>query len=180
MALVIELDRAPHDGLITAITALPESVTQHDHLVLARLILIGREDPAQDRSRPQDLQAAGGHPQSADALRLSLAGEVQLPSVQEREVFEDTPVLFPVEESAGRSPIPLTRPGSLHTWTSCPGWSNGSGLSNTASTMLNTAVVAPMPRASVSTATAVKPGFFNNWRKANLRSFIRRVVSYEL
>src|SRR5438094_1442025 len=34
------------------------------------------------------------------------------------------------------------------------------------------AVFAPMPSASVSTATAVKPGFFSNWRKANLRSFI--------
>src|SRR6266571_1142623 len=29
-----------------------------------------------------------------------------------------------------------------------------------------------MPRASVSTATAVKPGFFSNWRKAKRRSFI--------
>ena len=36
------------------------------------------------------------------------------------------------------------------------------------------AVFAPMPSASVSTATAVKPGFFNNWRKANLRSFMAR------
>src|SRR5438132_1588181 len=34
------------------------------------------------------------------------------------------------------------------------------------------AVLAPMPSASVSTATAVKLGFFSNWRKANLRSFI--------
>src|SRR5881397_1528031 len=34
------------------------------------------------------------------------------------------------------------------------------------------AVFAPMPSASVSTATAVKPGFFSNWRMANLRSFI--------
>src|SRR2546425_11677689 len=39
-------------------------------------------------------------------------------------------------------------------------------------TKLNIAVVAPMPSASVSTATAVKPGFFSSWRKANLRSFI--------
>src|SRR5437867_1509162 len=36
------------------------------------------------------------------------------------------------------------------------------------------AVLAPMPSASVSTATAVKPGFFSNWRKANLRSFMVR------
>ena len=34
------------------------------------------------------------------------------------------------------------------------------------------AVFAPMPSASVSTATTVNPGFFSNWRKANLRSFI--------
>src|SRR5712672_2639789 len=39
-------------------------------------------------------------------------------------------------------------------------------------TKLKMAVFAPMPRASVSTATAVKPGFFISWRKANLRSFI--------
>src|SRR5438067_13268968 len=34
------------------------------------------------------------------------------------------------------------------------------------------AVFAPMPSASVSTATAVKPGFFSNWRTANLRLFM--------
>src|SRR5205823_9365474 len=38
--------------------------------------------------------------------------------------------------------------------------------------MLKIAVQAPMPSASVSTATAVKPGFFSSWRTANLRSFI--------
>src|SRR5438477_10525166 len=37
---------------------------------------------------------------------------------------------------------------------------------------LKIAVFAPIPSASVSTATPVKPGFFSNWRKANLRSFI--------
>src|SRR6266567_4305859 len=38
--------------------------------------------------------------------------------------------------------------------------------------MLNIAVQVPIPRANVSTATAVKPGLFNNWRTANLRSFM--------
>src|SRR6266576_6759642 len=37
---------------------------------------------------------------------------------------------------------------------------------------LKMAVLAPNPSASVSTATAVNPGFFSSWRKANLRSFI--------
>src|SRR5882724_10582116 len=41
---------------------------------------------------------------------------------------------------------------------------------------LHTAAVAPMPSASVSTATAVKPGFFTNWRMANLRSFIAQCL----
>ncbi len=41
------------------------------------------------------------------------------------------------------------------------------------------AVFAPMPRARVSTATAVKPGFFRSWRKANLRSFINQFVKSE-
>jgi len=34
------------------------------------------------------------------------------------------------------------------------------------SEILNTAVFAPMPGANMSTATAVKPEFFNSWRTA--------------
>src|SRR5207302_7143708 len=49
---------------------------------------------------------------------------------------------------------------------------NGNGRSSTPFTTLKIAVFAPIPSASVSTATAVKPGFFNSWRNANLRSFI--------
>src|SRR3989442_5897428 len=40
------------------------------------------------------------------------------------------------------------------------------------------AVSAPMPRSSLSPATAVKPGFFSNWRKANLRSFITECLHW--
>src|SRR5262245_16809058 len=46
----------------------------------------------------------------------------------------------------------------------------GSGLSNTALTTLKIAVFAPMPRASVRTAVAVKPGFFINIRAPKRRS----------
>src|SRR3989441_8583545 len=56
--------------------------------------------------------------------------------------------------------------------TSCSGFLTGSILSSTTSIRLKIAVFAPMPSASVSTATAVKPGFFSSWRKANFRSFI--------
>ena len=51
-------------------------------------------------------------------------------------------------------------------WTrrSDPGY--GSGLSSTVLTALKIAVLAPMPRASVSTATPVKPGLFASVRTA--------------
>jgi hypothetical protein len=32
--------------------------------------------------------------------------------------------------------------------------------------------LAPTLKANVSVATAVKPGFFSSWRRANLRSFM--------
>src|SRR2546427_11331343 len=44
--------------------------------------------------------------------------------------------------------------------------------------MANSARFAPMPSASVSTATAVKPGFFSSWRMANLKSFIFSFFDY--
>src|SRR4030095_9288772 len=69
--------------------------------------------------------------------------------------------------------IPLG-PDSQLKRTSSSGARTGSIFSSTSSTRLKRAVFAPMPRASVSTATAVKPGFFSNWRKANLRSFMVR------
>src|SRR6266446_9914226 len=41
---------------------------------------------------------------------------------------------------------------------------------------LKMAVFAPMPSASVSTATALKPGFFTSWRMANFRSLITQCL----
>src|SRR6185503_12236089 len=54
------------------------------------------------------------------------------------------------------------------------GLENGSGRKSAALMTLKMAVFAPMPSASVSTATTVKPGFFNSWRKANFKSFMVR------
>src|SRR5947199_6496271 len=55
---------------------------------------------------------------------------------------------------------------------SSSGRSTGRGRKNWSSRIVNNAKFAPMPSASVSTATAVKPGFFSSWRKAKRRSFI--------
>src|SRR5438876_7788904 len=48
----------------------------------------------------------------------------------------------------------------------------GSGRSRTALTMLKMAVLAPIPSASVRTATKVNPGDLRSWRRVNLRSLI--------
>src|SRR5262245_2313672 len=56
--------------------------------------------------------------------------------------------------------------------TSSCGALTGSVFSTTASSKLKMAVLAPIPSASVSTATVVNPGFLSNWRSANLRSFM--------
>src|SRR5436190_20562724 len=58
------------------------------------------------------------------------------------------------------------------------GLTGASGRRKTEFQTLNMAVFAPMPRASVSTATAVNPGFFSSWRKANLRSFITQCLHW--
>ena len=57
----------------------------------------------------------------------------------------------------------------------------GRGFSNTALTMVKIAVLAPMPRASVKTATTVKPGFFASilipYRKSWSKVVILRLVT---
>src|SRR5215475_6053292 len=49
---------------------------------------------------------------------------------------------------------------------------NVSGCSTNVLNVLNSAVFAPIPSASVTTAIDVNPGDLRSWRKANLRSFI--------
>jgi hypothetical protein len=51
-----------------------------------------------------------------------------------------------------------------------PGSGNGSGLSSTPRTTLKTAVVAPTPRASVSSVVAAKPGLRPSERRPKRRS----------
>ncbi len=57
---------------------------------------------------------------------------------------------------------------------SSSGFLTGSDLSTTASKRLKIAVVAPMPSASVSTATIVKAGAFSSPRMEYRKSFISK------
>src|SRR6266487_1089386 len=64
----------------------------------------------------------------------------------------------------------------MDAWTSSCGFRTGSDRSMSVLMTVKIAEFAPMPTASVSTTTAVKPGFFSNWRKANLKSFITQCL----
>ena len=63
-------------------------------------------------------------------------------------------------------------PSTVRSSTSSSGLRTGSVRSRNSLTRLKTAVLAPMPNASDSTATAVKPGFLTSWRSPNLKSSI--------
>src|SRR5437879_6344542 len=56
------------------------------------------------------------------------------------------------------------------------GSATGDDRNNTMLIRLKIAVFAPIPSARVSTAMAVKPGFFSSWRQANFKSFITQCL----
>ena len=60
--------------------------------------------------------------------------------------------------------------------TRASGCGYGRGLIRTALRTLKTAVVAPIPRASVATAAMVKPGVLRNVRMVNRRSRSNRSI----
>jgi hypothetical protein len=64
----------------------------------------------------------------------------------------------------------LMRGRRSQTITSRSGSANGSGRSSTALTTEKIAELAPMPKASATTATSVKPGFFKSIRTPYLMS----------
>ena len=72
----------------------------------------------------------------------------------------------------GVSPIRVVgrRPGVILISTSRSASGYGSGLKSTAFMKLNISVLAPMPSASETTATAVKPGLPPSFRIASRRS----------
>ena len=72
-------------------------------------------------------------------------------------MYSGAEIALPVTPSAGTSAVRCIN---------CSGLGYASGRSSTPFTIVNMAVLAPMPNARVSTRTAVKPGFLTNMRKA--------------
>ena len=83
-------------------------------------------------------------------------------------------------EQGSLSGNPLERASSgfeAQTTTSRSGFSKGAAFSRTAFTTLNMAVLAPIPRARVSTATAANIGRFKRTRRARPKSGMRDTSS---
>jgi hypothetical protein len=79
------------------------------------------------------------------------------------EVFDAIEITIP----AGREHVPNIRGGGNDALVKF----HGASLPHFSKLDHSLDLFIPMPSASVSTATAVKPGVFSNWRRANFQSF---------
>ena len=168
----------PDDVGVAAETAAPERVAeQRDRCRPNRHSSAVKFRPSSGRT-PRTSRKLSETPTVAQPLRLARAGQ-RLPSseVEEREVRRPAPrssvfSLAPRLERVGpRGPRRQTAGALvLDPRQSVRVARTGSGRSRTALTMLNIAVHAPMPSASVSSATAANPA---TWRAAEGEDDVR-------
>jgi hypothetical protein len=164
------------DGLtdhrpIAAEPILPKSVGQ-DQTRRGRFIV--RQQSTEQRFESEHRHQIRRDPVDAGGFGFAVERQNSVPLLKRGDALEHGALALPVQHvqpelrESVRPRLGLTE--AIRT--SRSGLRYGSGRSNTALTTLKIAVLAPMPNASVSTATAVKPGFFSNWRKAKRRSFM--------
>ena len=81
-----------------------------------------------------------------------------------------------LEQCMSRLLIRVPSGANLKNSTNSWGLLTGSAVSSMAFITLNMAVLAPIPRASVDTATAVKPGFLDSIRRPYRKSWIKVLI----
>ena len=111
--LAIQRDVAADDVRGSTKTTLPELVGQDDHLVLARLVLVGGKDPSEHGPGAQKLQAVRGNPHAGDPFRLARTREVQGGVVEGGEALELRALRPPIHEHTGRNGDLGARRGNL-------------------------------------------------------------------
>ena len=166
-------ERLPDHVRGAAEAALPQAISQDDfrRIPNGSVRPLGVKRPAENRPHAQHVEEARrdfGAPYD-----LGLSTEAQEPLTGRREVDRDA-----VERLAAVAPRHVTSGGHI-AHARCPepgfvsqmrtrrsGWRYGNGLSRTAWTTAKTAALAPMPRASVSTALSAKPGERDRVRRA--------------
>ena len=158
----IERDGASHDAGIAAELTLPQGVAEHHH-VGSRRFFRGQKPAPQLGLDAECREQVPGHHFAVELLGLPHPGQHHVRVARSHQVIEDVVLRPKVEEVRVRETI---RDWSAGACPSIPPSSGGRGRHKAAAsgitvfTTLNTAVLAPIPSASVSTATAAKPGFF--------------------
>ena len=155
----VELDWRADDRAVAAEHTGPEAVTHHHDAVGADHRFVGHEGAAQRRIGLQDGEQIGGRPDPGHVDRVAGAGVGEIHLAVGRHRLEAAAP----RASSPRMSVPTRAPGCLRgsaptARQSAPGPAYGSGLSTTALITLKMAVVAPMPSASVSSATARNVG----------------------
>ena len=153
-------------------------MSDHGHRRGAGLTRFFRRERATEQgTNTEDRQILIGDGLARDPLRVAVARQTERSPGENRRVLEDLlkigqRLVFRIRPHHFRWPRvgrtdPRRRSGRAGARASSrSALANGSGFRRTALTTANIAVFAPMPSASVSTATAVKPGDRANHRNA--------------
>ncbi len=97
---VVDAHRPPDDRRVAAEPPAPERLAKDREAVAARRVLVGREEPPQQRPHAKRLEEAVGDPGREPDFRPRIAGDVERPGLHPRQMFEGRGPLAPVEEVA--------------------------------------------------------------------------------
>ena len=159
----VDLDGPADERSVGAVAAGPQPVAQHHHAIVPGLLFRGQERAADQRPHPEHGEEARGHAQAGDLLgarrrssgcsrgprnrRVARLSKLRLRACQSRKLGSETMFRLVGSETPPFQTV-INRSAS----------GNDNGCSSVALTTLNIVVLAPMPSASVSTATAVNAG----------------------
>ena len=139
----------------------------HRFKIISRYEVRSRSLPLAHRFRPRPHIAA-----KLDLLRFESPRAIQTAAIAHAK-NRKTPKKYRQCPVGGGSLVCVPSPELSLKSTSCAGSCTGSDSSSTASNSVKIAVFAPIPSASVSTATAVNPGFCSSTRNPKRISFSR-------
>ena len=164
----------------------PEAMTDDHHPARSANLFFREKGAAQHRLQAEHLEKAVGDETPLEIVGLFIPVGIDetprdRPAVirRQRDGLENRVLLSPIEEVHRRSLVVVAVGEPLFV-IAFPDQHDPVGVRviqrphRTPLTMVNTIVVAPMPIASVNTATAVNPGWLRNRRRARRKSFMRR------
>ena len=172
VGIIVELNLSPENSRLSAKPAGPQTVADYCRFRETRRFVARTEHPPDVCGNTEHGKIVRTHLQQFETFRTLSAGQAC------RATLDTTPWLktpaLDLRSSNSRTESPMSRtptPRLLATiFTRRSGWEKGSPRNKTALTMLKIAVFAPTPKARESTATIVKPGFFQSTRSPNRMS----------